>query len=319
LTCDKVWGPKKNDALQYLQSTFELKRTLLPAQVSTIADCNLSDQDLFHLRYLHQKYWNVADLHDLKEVVLQSLFCEYGFTFPNKTLLYAALAYSRNQIAYPEPRFYRKTPFYDDSDVLYWQYVSLFTRNLFSSIRNGSISECHLFAIFLALTSRYVHERDFEVFHTQGFATVFKLLTTARQNAVSPIRASTKLAFLWHHMLKFLCRFDLVNLGTTHGSLVWKLHDVSLEVASSAVSGLMDHKVDYELWVKLVQLLVEEDAILHVCLERLGYESAVESWKSISKVTGAIASVKRRLAEMTKLPFVQELFCSVVSEWLIII
>jgi hypothetical protein len=270
LTCDKVWGPKKNNALRYIQSNFEES---LPAHVSIIVDSNLSDKDLLNLRYLHRNVWNVEVTADIEAEVLQNLFCEYGFTLSDKTLLYAALTYSRNHWPFP------LAPLDGESDILYWEYVSLFQKNLLSAIRTELISECHLFAIFLVLQSRSIHERDFEIAHKQGFASILRKLVSESRK---PGQRFNKLSFLWQIVLSYLRNRELYRLQVSEPRpLVLELHEVAYEGPVRALFREVSHFgrtlpgtyrgliSKHPRWWSLVQTLYEDRACLRTCLARL--------------------------------------------------
>jgi hypothetical protein len=299
----KVWGPKKNDSLQPVRSSVEDLRPLLPAQLSIIVDSNLSDQDHWYLRNLHRAFWNIGGKVGCVRVVFKHLFNEYGFTFPDKTLLYAALAYSRKSV-WMDSR----------ADVIYWEYISRFQKSLLSAIQKETISECQLFAIFLVLLSRSRDERDFEIFHKQGFATILRRLVAANETPNAVIQGAPKLSFLWHYLLTFLCRAELATLCRDGRNLVWELHDAVEELRLPA--RLPDSRLTKDFppllweenlicsdWLSLVRSLLNDKAILRVCVERVNAEEP-RTW---SKVAQSTTLVKRRLVAMSNLPSVQNL------------
>jgi len=307
----KVWGPKKNDSVQPVRSSVEDLRPLLPAQLSIIVDSNLSDQDNWYLRKLHREFWNIHRYLGPDGVIVQHLFSEYGFTFSDKTLLYATLAYSRasGYIGYPV-------------DVIYWQYISRFQKSLLSAIQKDTISECHLFAIFLVLVSRNRHEPDFEIFHKQGFATILRRLVAENENPNTVNQGASKLTFLWHYSLTYLCRIELANLfSDPRRNLVWELHDAFEELRLPAIlpdnrftkdfpTLFWEENIRCPYWLSLACSLLNHKAILRVCLERLVRANAEET-RTWSKVAQSITFVKRRLVAMNNLPCVQNLLSRV--------
>jgi hypothetical protein len=240
-------------------------------------------------------------------VIFQHLFNEYGFTFTDKTLLYAALAHSCNSVGINY-----------QADVIYWEYISRFQKSLLSAIQKEAISECHLFAIFLVLISRPRHERNFEIFHKQGFATILRRLVAENENPNAVIQGGApKLTFLWHYSLTYLCRIELGILHHVPRKLVWELHDAFEELRLPAI--LPDNRITKDFpplfweenircpdWPSLLCSLLNDKAILRVCLERVLRANAGEP-RTWSKVTQSMTFIKRRLVAMGNLPCVQNL------------
>jgi hypothetical protein len=307
----KVWGPKKNDAAQSIRHKSKVDQTLLPAHLSSIVDSDLSDRDLYLLRILHRTLSTKDfDLYIPYDVILVHLFDEYGATFPDKTLLYATLAFSSGRCL--DAGFL---------DAEYWEYISRFQKSMLYAIRKDSISECHLFAIYLVLEGRYEHDRDFEVSHKQGFATIFRKLVAATPRGATAFQGAPKLTFLWHYCLSTLCRKELTSLHHGCRNWVWELHDAAEELRFPAIlpndrfpkklSPLFwEDNIGNPDWASLMSALMNDRAILRVCVARLLCGNAGEH-RTISKVAKSIAFVKRRLNAMRNVEYVRRLVCEV--------
>jgi hypothetical protein len=305
-----------NDSLKSIRSSCQSLK-LSPAQFSTINDCNLSDEDIFYLRSLLRQYWNAPVQYMCHDAILQNLFYEYGFTFSDKTLLYATLAYGRfreiGKLSYKHL----------DSDVTYWEYMSQFQNSLMSAIHTGPISECHLFAIYLVLEGcRFLPDPKYESVHKRGYVAILRELRKESHNRSSPQFGHSKLSFLWNYSLSFLRRYEAMCFDGLRPSLTWELHDAadnshlpaalpSLRLATPFAAGMWKiRRGSFIDWRGLEWSLQDEMATLRVCFERLVFTS-LEERQGISKAAESIASVKRTLVEMGNLPYVQDLFSSV--------
>jgi hypothetical protein len=268
-------------------------------------DSNLSDQDNWYLRKLHRKCWNTHLNVDPEGVIFQHLFSEYGFTFADKTLLYAALAYSRDSVCIDSR-----------ADVIYWEYISRFQKSLLSAIQKETISECHLFAIFLVLVNTSRHEQDFDS-HKKGFVTILRRLVAENENPNTVIQGRPKLTFLWHYSLTFLGRIELAKFRYRPRNLVWELHDAVEELRLPAILPnnrftkdfpplFWEENIRCPDWLSLLCSLLNDKAILRACLERL-VRANTEEPRTRSKVAQSITFVKRRLVAMSNLPCVQNL------------
>jgi hypothetical protein len=188
---------------------------------------------------------------------------------------------------------------------------------MLSAIQKETISECHLFAIFLIFLRIPRHERNFEIYHKQGFATILRRLVAENQNPTSTVvQGAPRLTFLWHYSLTFLCRIELGQVYTGR-NLVWELHDAVEELRHLAI--LPDNRSTKDFqplfweenisrpdWLSLVCSIWNDKAILCVCLERVLRANAGEP-RTWSKVTQSMTFIKRRLVAMGNLPCVQNL------------
>lgn len=234
------------------------------------------------------------------------LFDEYGATFLDKTLLYATLAFSSGRCL--------NAGFLDAE---YWEYVSRFQKSMLCAIQKDSISECHLFAIYLVLQGRYEPGRDFEVYHKQGFATILRKLVAATQKEAAAIQGTPKLTFLWHYCLSVLCRRELTTLYLGCRNWVWELHDAveELRFATILPNDRFPKKFSPLFWEDNISnpdsrslscALVNDRALLRVCVERLLGGTTGEE-RANSKVAKSISFVKRRLNAMRNLEYIRKL------------
>lgn len=306
-----MWGPKKNDSLRDDPRRSDVRQTLLPAPISIITDSNLSDRDLWILhelrRTIKSDYYSLCD-----DVVLVHLFNEYGLSLSDRTLLYACLAYGVGKVYRTRFQF---------SETVYWDYVSRFQKSMMCAIQKQSISEYHLFAVYLILQSRLQHDLNFGLFHGQGFVTILRRLISANQNGNSVVQGTPRLTFLWHYSLSFLCRVEFHSYDSGQRKVVWELHDAADELRFPEI--LPDNRFTKMFpplcwqennsindWQSLLCSLINDKAILRVCVERLVCVSVCEV-ETTSKVARSIGSVKQRLAAMRHLESVVNLLDSV--------
>lgn len=183
--------------------------------IPLIYDTNLPSSELVLLYELY--FDHSPNKSDCRSVILQHLFGAYGLVFANKCLHYAALAFqvaerTRRGLLIGEPWH----PLYSGEIVHTRQFLSLVNRYLMEAINDDSISECHLFALILAIfsaqdlvRSQYPSilkpDRSEEITYERGCIEVLEHLTCRRSD--TDLNAFP-LEYLWHYAVSFVFRID---------------------------------------------------------------------------------------------------------------
>ena len=113
-------------------------------------------------------------------------------------------------------------------DEIYWRFISQFQTHLLKAIGKQTISECHLFAIFLFIFfHRPFEDPDFRIAHERGFITVLKTVIKASQHPDHAIRSTCKLPYLYNYILSLrrreeLCWMSLKPLTMERISIAWQ-------------------------------------------------------------------------------------------------
>lgn len=299
---------------------------MLPSRLNLIQDSNLSDHELFFLRYLHQEKQDVTSPVGVT-VVLQHLWNEYGLTFSNTCLLYGALVHSCQS-------YYRQStklpPLFSKGltcrDQIYYAFVSQFQTTLMMAIQKDEITECHLFAIMLAIA--IPHDREFEMTHTRGFMAVLRSLSTKRRNPKTAILSARRMTYLYNYTLSLvrLWNYDR-GLGESEcHPLLWEMHllneDLSIPMIVPDIRATVGLPARYwhqsggdPCWIALVLNLSQEKATLFICFQRMYHPHSFcdNNQDAPRRVIKSLASVTQRLHEVFNLLSVQKLLRCVSS------
>lgn len=280
--------------------------------LSLIKETTLSDEEVFYLRHLHQKY-NSADSLEALDILFQNLWSVYGATFGDDCLLYAALAMSAKS------RMQRESVI---DEGIFWDFISRFQKSLISAIQKCKVSECHLFAIYLALSLRPMSS-DFFKTHSEGFVRVLETLYSNAQTI------SRRLQYLDHLVLRWVrvyLRYEMMIGSTELGSILLDMHTVAETLP--VTERLCDPRAGDGLplratkqismgmtWWQLLSIVREDSITLFICFRSL-FASKDAAANTICKVTQTVDVLRRRLYDISMLPCVTDLLDDVCLQQL---
>jgi len=320
LPCIKVWGPKKRTIPESSGTRSEV--TIIPAQLSLLTDSELSGQHLSFLRRLHENSQN-TDNRNHVTILLQNLWDTYGLTSIDRTLFYAAPAFACVRMNC------KKT------EDHYLTFISQFHKHLLFAIRRRTISEVHLFAVYLVLiTQRHpVYDRDFELVHTRGIVSVLKSTLENYEQSDSARRTLSRHSSLVVFILPWLSCIVLYDLATRQNgdlTLLYELQGITRKLYTEARIGnsLHAYRLPRPLWRDPSNIVnwgglwttTEELAErLFIAFQGLfGQNRWLDENIHPDHAGGpiqSIISVERDIMEMLNLPCVTEIYQSVIRSY----
>jgi hypothetical protein len=316
LACIKVWGPKKEEKCARIPLTGATPSFPAASEISLVYDTELSAQELYYLRIVHQSAWRASGI-SMMEILLQNIFNAYGATFSDKSLLYGALIYGRRQVLLDESL--RTGDLIEpDQDVTYLELMSKFNESLLAAIQNKNVSECLLFGIFLVLVTRRSRNTKFEVEHKKGFAMILKGLIHQTSGPGLPMDQDHRLFYVYPFLLSLLRRMDPFSFDSRRVSQ--DLNDIAEELPWPTV--VPDNRVAYFFpvqyweklgvepsWFGLYITLLETVATMRSCFQRL-----VQPQAGLKRqVIQSLSLVQQRLTAMSRVPRVELLLRRVYS------
>jgi hypothetical protein len=200
LHCEKVPGPK-TQVKQSQQVLVSQTRHIISSQAfisptpSLINDTNRSTSEIYYIRFLHSRFSNPSD-NVASSIILQNLWREYGLTFEEECLQFAALCFACVQ--FPSKRTQGEISY------RYYQFKAKFHANLRRALADNRISECHLFALYLVIESLGRHWSHLKVdsmasirSEAQVFQDGFLRILAHCDNLLSLGTLKPRLRFLW--------------------------------------------------------------------------------------------------------------------------
>jgi hypothetical protein len=173
--------------------------------MSLIADSHLSAQELYHLRYLFAKHSGIPQ--STYGTIFLFLWNTYGFNFSNS--LNSLLRYSTMAFAALSSRVGRSIP------SEYYEYFSKFHKGLLRDIKENTIDESNLFALYFTSMCALEYSREIDMEEPVAFHIYRNIFCAATEHLLGR-RIEYSLPQIWRFMLfKFILSYVDTHTCTT--------------------------------------------------------------------------------------------------------